>query len=91
MGEESDGIMWLPVAIFLAACILVILIRLAMGPTTPDRLVALDTLNTIIVVSMVILGMAFKEVIYVDVAIVYALLSFITTLFIAKYIEKGKF
>jgi len=83
--------MWLPVAIFLAACILVILIRLAMGPTTPDRLVALDTLNTIIVVSMVILGMAFKEVIYVDVAIVYALLSFITTLFIAKYIEKGKF
>ncbi len=83
--------MWLPVAILLAACILVILIRLAMGPTTPDRLVALDTLNTIIVVSMVILGMAFKEVIYVDVAIVYALLSFITTLFIAKYIEKGKF
>ena len=83
--------MWLPVAIFLAACILLILIRLAMGPTTPDRLVALDTLNTIIVVSMVILGMAFKEVIYVDVAIVYALLSFITTLFIAKYIEKGKF
>ena len=83
--------MWLPVVIFLAACILVILIRLAMGPTTPDRLVALDTINTIIVVSMVILGMAFKEVIYVDVAIVYALLSFITTLFIAKYIEKGKF
>ncbi len=83
--------MWLPIAIFLAACILIILIRLAMGPTTPDRLVALDTLNTIIVVSMVILGMAFKEVIYVDVAIVYAMLSFITTLFIAKYIEKGKF
>jgi len=83
--------MWLPVAIFLAVCILVILIRLAMGPTTPDRLVALDTLNTIIVVSMVILGMAFNEVIYVDVAIVYALLSFVTTLFIAKYIEKGKF
>ena len=83
--------MWLPVAIFLGACALIIIIRLAMGPTTPDRLVALDTLNTIIVVSMVILGMAFKEVIYVDVAIVYALLSFITTLFIAKYIEKGKF
>ncbi|MBN2187106.1 MAG: cation:proton antiporter [Dehalococcoidia bacterium] len=83
--------MWLPVAIFLGACALIIVIRLAMGPTTPDRLVALDTLNTIIVVSMVILGMAFKEVIYVDVAIVYALLSFITTLFIAKYIEKGKF
>ena len=83
--------MWLPVAIFLAACILIVIVRLAIGPTTPDRLVALDTINTIIVVSMVILGMAFKEVIYVDVAIVYALLSFVTTLFIAKYVEKGKF
>jgi len=83
--------MWLPVAVFLAVCILIILIRLFLGPTQPDRLVGLDTLNTIVVVAMVILGAAFKEVIYVDVAIVYALLSFVTTLFIAKYIEKGKF
>ncbi|PIP48810.1 MAG: cation:proton antiporter [Chloroflexi bacterium CG23_combo_of_CG06-09_8_20_14_all_45_10] len=83
--------MWLPVAVFLAVCILIILIRLFLGPTQPDRLVGLDTLNTVVVVAMVILGAAFKEVIYVDVAIVYALLSFVTTLFIAKYIEKGKF
>jgi len=83
--------MWLPVAVFLAVCATIILIRLFLGPTQPDRLVGLDTLNTIVVVAMVILGAAFKEVIYVDVAIVYALLSFVTTLFIAKYIEKGKF
>lgn len=82
---------WLLVAIFLAVCIGLILIRVFLGPTSPDRLVGLDTLNTVVVVSMVILGMAFKEVIYVDVAIVYAMLSFVTTLFIAKYIEKGKF
>ena len=83
--------MWLTVAIFLAACILIVLVRLFLGPTRPDRLVGLDTLNSMVVVSMVILGMAFKEVIYIDVSIVYALLSFVTTLFIAKYIEKGKF
>ena len=83
--------MWLPAAIFLAVCILIVLVRLFLGPTQPDRLVGLDTLNTIVVVTMVILGMAFEEVIYIDVAIVYALLSFVTTLFIAKYIEKGKF
>ena len=83
--------MWLPVAIFLAACIAIILIRLFLGPTTPDRLVGLDTLNTLIVVSMVILGVASNQTVYIDVAIVYALLSFVTTLFIAKYVEKGKF
>ena len=83
--------MWLPVAVFLAICITIILIRLFLGPTPPDRLVGLDTLNTVVVVSMVILGAAFDQVTYIDVAIVYALLSFVTTLFIAKYIEKGQF
>ena len=83
--------MWLPVAIFLAICIIIILIRLFLGPTPSDRLVGLDTLNTVVVVSMVILGAAFNQVTYIDVAIAYALLSFVTTLFVAKYIEKGEF
>jgi len=83
--------MWLPVAIFLGLCMIVVLVRLFLGPTSPDRLVGLDTLNTLIIVTMVILGAAYNEVIYIDVAIVYALLSFVTTLFIAKYIEKGTF
>jgi len=82
---------WLPVAVFLSVCIAIIMIRVFLGPTPPDRLVGLDTLNTLIIVSMVVLGAAFNEVIYIDVAIVYALLSFVTTLFIAKYMEKGKF
>jgi len=69
----------------------IILIRLFLGPTQPDRLVGLDTLNTLVIVSMVVLGAAYKEAILIDVAIVYALLSFVTTLFIAKYLRKGKF
>ncbi len=82
---------WLPAVVFLGVCIAIALVRVGIGPTVPDRIVGLDTVNTIIVVAMVLLGAAFHEVIYVDVAIVYALLSFVTTLFIAKYIEKGKF
>ena len=83
--------MWISVAIALTIFIAFALLRLILGPTIPDRLVALDTINTLIVVIMVVLGAAFKEVILIDVAIVYAVLSFITTLFIAKYIEKGNF
>lgn len=83
--------MWFSAAAFLGICILVALVRVLLGPTTPDRIVGLDTINTIVVVSMVVLGAAFKQVILIDVAIVYALLSFVSTLFIAKYIEKGKF
>jgi multicomponent Na+:H+ antiporter subunit F len=67
------------------------MIRVIRGPTAPDRIVGLDTINTIVIVGMVIFGAAFNEVIYIDVAIVYALLSFISTLFIAKYLEGGNF
>jgi len=83
--------MWIAVALFLGICIIISLVRLILGPKAPSRIVGLDTINTMVVVSMVVLGAAFDEVIFVDVAIVYALLSFITTLYIAKYIEKGKF
>lgn len=81
---------WLPAAVVLGICIVVALVRVFLGPTTPDRIVGLDTVNTLVVSTMVVLGAAFHEAIYIDVAIVYALLSFVTTLFIAKYMEKGK-
>lgn len=83
--------MWVAVAVFLGVCIIVSLVRLILGPKAPSRIVGLDTINTLVVVSMVVLGAAFDEVILIDVAIVYALLSFVTTLYIAKYVEKGKF
>lgn len=68
---------------------LLAILRIALGPTIPDRVVALDTINTLVISSMIAFGAAFKEVVYVDVAIVYALLSFIATLYIARYLEGG--
>jgi len=76
-------------ALFLS--VLMAMIRVIKGPTAPDRIVGLDTINTIVIVGMVIFGFAVKSVIYIDVAIVYAFLSFISTLFIAKYLEGGEF
>jgi len=66
-------------------------IRIFKGPTAPDRVVGLDTINTLVIVGMVVFGIATSSVIYIDVAIVYALLSYISTLFIAKYLEGGEF
>lgn len=82
---------YLIVLIVLLLSIVLAIIRVIRGPTAPDRVVGLDTINTIVISGMVIFGAAFNEVIYIDVAIVYALLSFISTLFIAKYLEEGDF
>jgi len=79
------------VSLFLLLSIFLSLIRVIKGPTAPDRIVGIDTINTIIISGMVVFGAVFQAVIYIDVAIVYALLSFISTLFIAKYLEGGEF
>ena len=76
---------------FLLLSIVLVIIRVFKGPTAPDRVVGLDTINTIVIVSMIVFGAATKNVIYIDVAIIYALLSYISTLYIAKYLEGGEF
>jgi len=82
--------LFLAAALFIAFCIIIAFIRLVLGPTIPDRIVGLDTINTLVIVGMVLFGAAFHESIYIDVAIVYALLSFVTTMLVAKYLEGGR-
>ena len=82
---------WLPALIAMAVCIVIVIIRIFIGPGAPTRLVAFDTANTLVVASLVLAGMMFGQVIFIDVAIVYALLSFVMTLYVAKYIQGDKF
>ena len=82
---------WLPAAIVVAVCIILAIARVFIGPGAPTRLVAFDTVNTLVVAIMVVLAILFDQVIFVDVAIVYAVLSFIMTLYVARFIEGKKF
>ena len=88
---ENFGTEYIVVFGLLLLSIAIALIRVVKGPTAPDRAVGLDTINTIVIVAMVIFGAATRNIIYIDVAIIYALLSFSSTLFIAKYLEGGEF
>jgi multicomponent Na+:H+ antiporter subunit F len=81
---------WLPAVIVLAVCIIITVARVFIGPGAPTRLVAFDTTNTLVVASLVIVGMMFNHALFIDVAIVYALLSFAMTLYVAKYIQGDK-
>ncbi|NYT07481.1 MAG: cation:proton antiporter [Methanomicrobiales archaeon] len=75
-----------PVAFILVALVFLAMLRLVLGPTPADRAVAVDTVNTLMVAVLILLGVVYRQIIFIDVAIVYALLSFVSTLFIAKYI-----
>jgi len=59
------------------------------GPTAPDRAVAVDTVATITNALLVLLGSILKRYVYWDVALVYAVLTFIGSVAIARFLEKG--
>jgi len=69
--------------------ILLAMVRMILGPTTPDRVVALDTLTTISTALLVLLGLFFDRFIYIDVALIYAVLGFVGVLTVARYFEGG--
>ncbi|MCG6859991.1 MAG: cation:proton antiporter [Chromatiaceae bacterium] len=65
------------------------IVRLVKGPSPIDRTIAIDVL-TITSITLIVLLAHFEErFIYVDVAIVYGLLSFLGVLAVARYSEKG--
>ena len=67
--------------------VLFALIRLLAGPSAFDRVVGLDTLNIIITAVVVLLALVLKNELYLDIAIVYAILSFLETILFARFLE----
>lgn len=77
---------WFIGVAIIVGLILLALIRMIKGPSAADRVVSLDAINTLIVGAMILLGAAFDQVLFIDVAIVYTLLSFVGTLYISRYL-----
>ncbi len=78
--------------IFMVAAIIFVLlifacgIRIWRGPTNADRMLALEVINILVVTIMITLSLWFMQPVFIDVAIVYVLLSFVGTLYVAKLI-----
>ena len=63
------------------------LYRVARGPTAPDRTVAIDILGTLVVGFCCLMAWRTGRDYYVTIAIAWALISFVGTLALAKYLE----
>jgi multicomponent K+:H+ antiporter subunit F len=63
--------------------------RLVRGPSLPDRILALDTLYVNTIALLVLLGIGFDTQLFFEAALVVALLGFISTVALAKYIVRG--
>jgi multicomponent Na+:H+ antiporter subunit F len=73
----------------LIGAMILALIRLILGPSLPDRVVALDLIAIATVGFIGVYAVAFDHPIYIDEAMVLALIAFFGTVAFAHYIEKG--
>ena len=74
-------------AMLLVSMVLV-LWRMAMGPTAADRVIALDLLSTLVVAFLVTVSIHAREPSYLDVAIAYACIAFLGTVALARFISR---
>ncbi|MFB6133166.1 MAG: monovalent cation/H+ antiporter complex subunit F [Halanaeroarchaeum sp.] len=63
--------------------------RVIMGPTTPDRVVALDTISTNVVAIAVLFAIQTRESVFLSAGVVLAIIGFVSTVTVAKYVVEG--
>ena len=65
---------------------LLALYRLLKGPSVPDRILALDTLYVCAIALLVLFGMHLGTAVYFEAALVIAMLGFVGTVVLSKYV-----
>ncbi|WP_405112295.1 Na(+)/H(+) antiporter subunit F1 [Paenibacillus sp. FSL K6-1217] len=63
--------------------------RLVKGPSLPDRVAALDTIGINLLAMVAVLSVLFKTQAYIEYILLIGILSFIGTMALARYIERG--
>ncbi|UZJ46125.1 K+/H+ antiporter subunit F [Marinimicrobium sp. C6131] len=63
--------------------------RLAVGPSLPDRILALDTMYINSIALLVLYGLSMKSMLYFEAALLIAVMGFVGTVALSKYLLRG--
>jgi len=74
-------------AVFVAVNAFICLYRMVKGPTVQDRLLTLGVLGSSMLAILVLLASVYSSSMYLDVAILFVLVSFIVMIFVSRYLE----
>ncbi|PIP14136.1 MAG: cation:proton antiporter [bacterium (Candidatus Stahlbacteria) CG23_combo_of_CG06-09_8_20_14_all_40_9] len=77
--------------IILVALCFPCLLRVALGPTLADRMVAIDIMGILVVGICALLAIKLERGFLIDISLAWVFLSFIGTIALAKYLEGKKF
>ena len=81
--------MYITVLVILAIMLFACLIRAVRGPRVADRIVAVNMMGTMVMVMIAVLSLYLKEGFLVDVCLIYALVSFLAVIVVAKVYMGG--
>lgn len=77
--------------IFLSLLMLLSLYRAVIGPTVLDRLLGVNAIGSKTTALLILIGLIYQRVdMFVDIALAYAMLNFITVLAASRYFQKQK-
>ena len=77
-------------AVFFAALAILNLIRVAIGPTPADRQVAGDAADILITAALILFSLFSGRAVYLDIAIISAMLGIIDTMLVGRYLDRGR-
>ncbi len=80
---------YVPVLLLLAAGALLALVRMIFSKESSTKAIVLDVLTTLVTAVIVLLALLFQSSFLLDIALVYAILSFAAVLVVARYLERG--
>jgi multicomponent Na+:H+ antiporter subunit F len=88
MMDPEGFLYWSTVVAFVALSVAfaVIVWRIVTGPTTPDRILALDLLVAVAVGFIAAFGVRSGQFVYLDIAIALGLVGFLSTVALARFV-----
>lgn len=75
--------------VLVAAAVALSFWRLLIGPSAPDRILALDTLYINTIALLILLGLRLDSALYFEAALLIAVIGFVGTLALCKYLLRG--
>ena len=91
MGKEDMGIMDTGIIVWFAVCFivlaLILFIRFIKGPSAADRAVVADSIEILTDMALILFALYTGRSIYLDIAMVTAVLGFVGSVIIGKYLE----
>lgn len=75
--------------ILVGIALIITFVRILIGPSFPDRVIAMDVIGVNLISAIAIVSILFNTRAFFDVILVLGILAFISTISFSKFIERG--